>query len=102
VDLLARRAAFRSGIALVGLAAATGSLVAGVVLGYLATWSTDPEPNEWLVVGLVVVAVAAPLYGAVAAAHEPRLLPLALGLVVGAAALVWLCALADIPLELPG
>ena len=95
MDLLTRRVAFRSGIALIGLAAAAGSLVAGVVLGYLASWS-DPAPNEWLVLGLVVVAVAGPLYGAVAAAREPRWLPLAIGLGLGAAALLWLCALADL------
>ena len=85
-----------------GIAAAAASLVAGVVLAFLASWETDSAPNRWLVLGLVVVAVSAPLYGAVAAAHGPRWFPLVVGLALGAMSLLWLFTLADVPVEPPG
>jgi hypothetical protein len=89
---------YRLAIGLLGLSVVVASAVAAFVLAYLASDGVDPD---WLLAPLVVIAVGAPLYGTVAALHSARPLPLILGIALAAAALLWLCTLADVPLELP-
>jgi hypothetical protein len=52
-----------------------------------------------LAIGLVRLSVV--IASAVAALGSARLPPLILGIALSAGALLWLCALADVPLELP-
>lgn len=89
---------YRLAIGLLGLSLVVASGIAAVVLSVLAT---DGVRRDWLVFALVIVAVAAPLYGTVAALHSARALPLILGIALAVVALLWLCALAEVPLELP-
>jgi MFS family permease len=91
----------RFAITVVGISAALGSFVAAVILGYLASFDNGADSNAWLVLALVVAAVAAPIYGTVAGIHGSRWVPLLVGLAAGGSALLWLCALADVPLKLP-
>jgi hypothetical protein len=88
----------RLAIGLLGLSVVVASAVTAIVFAYLAT---DEVGLDWLVTALVVIAVAAPLYGTVATLHSARPLPLILGIALAAAALLWLSTLADVPLELP-
>jgi hypothetical protein len=85
-------------IAVVGVVISIGAAIAGFVLAYLASGETG---NDWLLLPLVVAAVAGPLYGTLAASRSGRWLPLAVGVAVAVGALVWLSAVADVPLELP-
>jgi len=89
---------YRLAIGSLGLSAVAASGIAAFVLAYL---TTDGVRLDWLVAALVVIAVAAPLYGTVAALHSARPLPLIVGIALAAGALLWLCNLADVPLELP-
>jgi hypothetical protein len=88
----------RLAIGLLGLSVVVASSVAAFVLAYLAN---DGLRLDWLVAALVVIAVAAPLYGTVATLHSGRPLAVVLGIALAAAALLWLSTLADVPLELP-
>jgi len=89
---------YRLATGMLGLSVVVASAVAAIVFAYLAT---DGVGLDWLVMALVVIAVAAPLYGTVATLHSARPLPLILGIALAAVALLWLSTLADVPLELP-
>jgi hypothetical protein len=97
-NILASSYMYRLAIGLVGLSVVIASAVAALVLLYLAT---EGVGSDWLAVARTVIGVAAPLYGTIAALHAARLPPLILGIALSAGALLWLCALADVPLELP-